>query len=73
MESNKHFISICFCFILFIYFYKFLSSLRPSAMVVNGGVESQIQHLFPLQWSIEVREKMMWRKEELKVFNHVEI
>jgi len=42
-------------------------------MVVNGGVESQIQHLFPLQWSIEVREKMMWRKEELKVFNHVEI
>ena len=38
---------------------------------MNGGVESMTQHLVPLQWSVEIEEKMMWRKEELNEFNIV--
>jgi hypothetical protein len=38
-------------------------------MVMNGGVESMIQHLVKVQGSVEVGGKMMWRKEELNEFN----
>jgi hypothetical protein len=30
--------------------------LRPSAMMMNDGVESMIQHLVKMQWSVEVGE-----------------
>ena len=41
-------------------------------MVMNGGVESMIQHLLPFQWCVEVGGKMIWRREELNEFNIVE-
>jgi len=47
-------------------------NIRPCAMVMNGGVESMIQHLLPFQWCVEVGGKMIWRREELNEFNIVE-
>jgi len=41
-------------------------------MVLNGGVESRVQHLDAMQWCVEIGGKMMWRREELNWFNCVE-
>jgi len=38
----------------------------------NGSVENMIQHLVPFHWSVEIGNKMMWRREELNEFNIVE-
>jgi len=45
--------------------------LRPYT-IYNGSVESHIQHVEALQWSVEVCWEMRWRKEVMKAFNYVE-
>ncbi|AES59171.1 hypothetical protein MTR_1g015270 [Medicago truncatula] len=62
------------CFVEVLSGHSSLSECASSLQTkCNGIVESQVQHVEPLEEGVENERKMMWRREELNEFNIVEL